>query len=62
MSKPLKPGEPAPKSGQYERLGSRGGGSGKEVTGVKGKPLPPTPAPGQSYVLVDATKHKRPKR
>ena len=34
-------------------------GTGNEVTGVKGKPLPPTPRPGQGYTLVDATKHKR---
>jgi hypothetical protein len=28
------------------------------VTAVEGKPLPPTPKPGQVYVLVDKTKHK----
>lgn len=59
MAKILKPGEPAPASGQYARLGKRGGDTGKEVTGVKGKPLPPTPEAGQSYKLVDRTKHKR---
>ena len=37
MSKTLKPGTPAPKSGQYKNPGT-----GNEVTGVKGKPLPPT--------------------
>ena len=26
---------------------------------TKGKPLPPTPRPGQGYKLVDPTKHKR---
>ena len=40
MSKTLKPGTPAPRSGQY-----RNPGTGTEVTGVRGKPLPPTPPP-----------------
>jgi hypothetical protein len=53
LSKTLKPGTPAPKSGQYQNPGT-----GTEVTGVKGKPLPPTPRPGQGYKLVDPTKHK----
>jgi len=60
MSKPpLKPGTPAPRSGQYERVGPRGGGTGTEVTSTRGKPLPPTREPGQGYRLVDPTKHKR---
>jgi len=54
MSKSLKPGTLAPQSGQY--LNPK---TGTEVTGVHGKPLPPTPRPGQGYVLVDPTKHKR---
>jgi hypothetical protein len=54
MTKSLPPGTPAPKSGQYLNRGT-----GTEVTGVKGKPLPPTPRAGQGYTLVDATKHKR---
>jgi hypothetical protein len=33
-------------------------GSPYEVTVVEGKPLPPTPKPGQGYVIVDPTKHK----
>jgi hypothetical protein len=57
-NKNLKPGQPAPKSGQYETIGPRGG-RGDEVTAIKGKPLPPTPKPNSSYVLVDPTKHKR---
>lgn len=40
MSKSLKPGTPAPKSGQYQNPKT-----GTEVTGVQGKPLPPTPPP-----------------
>jgi len=57
MPQRLKPGTPAPKSGQYERIGPHGGRSGEEVTAVQNKPLPPTPKPGESYVLVDRTRH-----
>jgi len=53
----LKPGEDTPRSGQYEKVGPRGG-KGKEITSVKGKPLPPAPK-GTTYKLVDPTKHKR---
>lgn len=38
----LKPGRKASRSGQYQQVGPRGG-KGKEVTVVKGEPLPPTP-------------------
>lgn len=54
MSKSVPPGTPAPSSGQY-----RPGGGGSEITGVKGRPLPPTPKSGQGWVLVDRTRHKR---
>lgn len=54
----LKPGEKAPKSGQYERIGPRGGRTNQEVTVVKGEPLPPTPRKGETYEIVDKTKHK----
>ena len=57
MKNTLKPGQIVKKSGQYERIGPRGGKTGEEITGVKGKPLPPTPKAGSSYKLVDATKH-----
>jgi hypothetical protein len=53
----FKPGEKVPVSGQYELVGPRGGRQGKEVTGVRGEPLPPTPASGMTYRLADATKH-----
>ncbi len=53
----LKPGEKAPTSGQYGIVGPRGGDTGKERTVTKGEPLPPTPAPGQKYVLKDKTKN-----
>jgi hypothetical protein len=55
--KTLRPGSKAPASGQYQQIGPRGG-AGKEVTSVKGEPLPPTPRPGGSYKLVDPTKNK----
>ncbi|GGX11238.1 hypothetical protein GCM10007242_16650 [Pigmentiphaga litoralis] len=53
-----KPGEIADKSGQYGIQGPRGGDTGKERTVTKGEPLPPTPKPGQTYVLNDPTKNK----
>jgi hypothetical protein len=53
----FKPGEKAPASGQYERIGPRGAPTGKEVTVVKGEPLPPTPKKGEEYKIVDRTKH-----
>jgi len=57
MSGPLKPGSPAPRSGQYEQVGPRGGHTGEERTVVRREPLPPTPKPGMGYVLVDPTKN-----
>jgi hypothetical protein len=57
MSKTLKPGQTAPRSGQYEQIGPRGGGTGKERTVTRGEPMPPTPKPGMGYRLVDKTKH-----
>jgi hypothetical protein len=59
MSRKFKPGETAPRSGQYEILGTRGGRTGDERTVTKGEPLPPTPKAGQEYILVDKTKHRR---
>jgi hypothetical protein len=57
MSKKLTPGTSAPRSGQYQERGPRGG-EGREVTVVRGEPLPPTTKPNSSYVLVDPTKNK----
>jgi hypothetical protein len=48
----LRPGIKAPASGQYQNQTTK-----KEVTVVKNEPLPPTPKSGQSYKLVDKTKH-----
>jgi hypothetical protein len=54
---PLKPGQKAPASGQYQQIGPRGG-KGKEVTVTKGEPLPPTPNAGTTYRIADRTKNK----
>ncbi|RFF67788.1 hypothetical protein D0A40_08180 [Xanthomonas campestris pv. raphani] len=53
----LKPGEQAPRSGQYQIIGPRGG-QGPERTVVRGEPMPPTPAAGSTYTLVDPTRTK----
>jgi hypothetical protein len=52
--KQYKPGQTVPVSGQYKNTTTK-----TEVTSVKGEPLPPTPKSGQSYILVDKTKHKK---
>lgn len=57
MSKTYKPGQPAPRSGQYGIVGPRGGDTGKERTVTRGEPMPPTPKSGMSYKLNDPTKH-----
>jgi hypothetical protein len=54
MPKIMKPGEPAPRSGEYEIRGVRGGHTGTERTVVRGEPLPPTPSSGQGYSLSRA--------
>jgi len=51
MSEKLKPGQPAPRSGEYGIVGPRGGATGEERTAVRGKPMPPTPKPGQTYQM-----------
>lgn len=56
--KTIRPGTPAPKSGQYEIVGPRGGRTGIERTSTKGKPLAPTRKRGEKYLLVDPTKTK----
>ncbi len=60
MAKPVyRPGERAPRSGQYPVVGPRGGDEGREVTVTRGEPLPPTPRPGMGYGEPDVTKHKK---
>lgn len=49
----LKPGQTAPASGQYRNNTTK-----TEVTVTRSEPLPPTRAPGQTYTLVDKTKHR----
>jgi hypothetical protein len=61
-NEPLKPGNKAPNSGQYGEVGPRGGKTNKEITGVKGKKLPPTSKPGNGYVLNDPTNNKSGKK
>lgn len=51
MTKSFKPGQRAPISGEFGIVGPRGGPTGKERTAVQGRPLPPTPKPGQRYVV-----------
>lgn len=58
MAKTFKPGEKAPRSGQYGIIGPRGGDTGAERTVTRGEPLPPPPKSGQRYILNDPTKHK----
>jgi hypothetical protein len=53
----IRPGEIAARSGQYREVGPRGG-KGREVTVVKGEPLPPTTRPNRTYILVDPTRNK----
>ena len=54
----LTPGTEAPRSGQYQQVWPRGGTVGRpEITAISWKPLPPTPEPGMTYVLVDPTRH-----
>ena len=56
-SEPLRPGDTAERSGQYQEIGPRGA-KGREVTMPAGHTLPPTTAPGRRYKLVDPTKNK----
>jgi hypothetical protein len=53
------PGDPAPVSGLYPRVGPRGGQTGEQVTVVQGRPLPPTPKPGEGYGKPTAAKHEK---
>ncbi len=62
MGKNLKPGQSAPRSGQYEIVGPRGGNTGQERTVVRGEPLPPTPKSGQTFRLVDPTRNRSGRR
>jgi hypothetical protein len=58
-NKPQKPGEGTLHSGQYGKIGPRGGKLPGEITSTKGNPLPPAAKPGVKYVLIDKTKHQK---
>lgn len=51
----VKTGGVCPKSGQYIALGLPGG----EITLSKGDRVPPAGGAAQTFILVDATKHRR---
>lgn len=53
-----KPGQIAPRSGQYAVFDPFGRYLGREVTVVRGEPFPPARTSGYSYILVDATRHR----
>jgi hypothetical protein len=53
----IKPGQKATASGQYQEI-SPDGLEGREVTVVRGEPLPPTTQAGATYRLVDRTNNK----
>lgn len=54
---PMKPGQIAPRSGQYGLYAPRGADLGAQRTVTKGEPLPPTPKKGQRYKLDEPIKH-----
>ena len=55
-----KPGEKVPDSGIYDVVGPRGGKTGESSrTNVTGERFPPTPQPGQKYVIREKTPHKK---
>lgn len=57
--KKIKPGSIVEISGQYEIINSAGKKTGIERTCTKGERLPPPPKKGNTYTLVDKTKHKK---
>jgi hypothetical protein len=54
-----KPGAPVPKSGQAIIVDVNGKPIGIERTVVEGKIFPPTKAKGQTWEMVDLTKHEK---
>ena len=48
----IKPGESAPRGGEYPMVGPRGGDRGKSVTiPERGTTMPPTDKPGEKFVV-----------
>jgi hypothetical protein len=54
MAKTLKTGKKTPRAGEYEVRGPRAGTGGKKDSSPKGKPLPPTPKPGQGLKIIES--------
>lgn len=52
-------GQLAPRAGDYEVLARDGEHTGVYRRGLEGKPLPPTPTRGQSYVFVGKRSRRR---
>ncbi|MEA3403090.1 MAG: hypothetical protein U9R79_17745 [Armatimonadota bacterium] len=52
MDDRLRAGQPAPRAGDYEVVTRDGDRTGIYRRGLKGRPLPPTPRKGQSYIYV----------
>jgi len=48
----FKPGQKAPRSGQYEITGPRGGRTGVERTVTRNEPLPPPEEKGQTAGVI----------
>lgn len=61
-AKRLPPGTRAPASGIYEQIGPRGGRTGEEADSTRGKPLPPTGRPRETWTLVRPAHHKQSRR
>ncbi len=57
-TKQNRPGTKAEVSGQYKVATASGKVAGSEYTIAKGDTFPATPRPGQSFRLVDRSKHK----
>lgn len=57
-SKGLPPGTPAPRSGIYEQVNTRGNRTGEQADLTQGHPLPPTMKPGYAWDLVRPAHHK----
>ena len=52
LKETVKPGETAPKKGEYPVVGPRGGDLGRSVTiPDKGTTMPPTEKPGEKFVV-----------
>ena len=53
-----KPGEVAPRSGEYELVGPRGGKTGETVTLSKNDRFPPSNKAGQVYEMLEKNSSK----